>query len=203
MSLFALWPLWINAAFILWVFKYQVFAAMSDSPASSFNSTSSSSSHFQLQAPPKIKKRPRRASSPLVRGRSRREAVIHQDRSSDSYLELRGLEPLPLMMNDWIKMKIEVPKIYLGILYANMLASLFTWLLLAGFIVLPVTFASIRNSRALDDIGKARKVVFGAVQNIPFLWVAGTCFVCGVIGLSWLWWENRSNYIWLTDRIFM
>jgi len=61
-------------------------------------------------------------------------------------------------------MKIKVPKIYLGILYANMLASLFTWLLLAGFFIFPVTF-----SHALDDIGKARKVVFGAIQNVPFL----------------------------------
>jgi predicted histidine transporter YuiF (NhaC family) len=100
-------------------------------------------------------------------------------------------------------MKIEVPKIYLGILYANMLASLFTWLLLAGFMVLPVTFASLRSSRALNGIGKAGKAVFGAVQNIPFLWLAGVCFVCGVIGLSWIWWENRKNYIWLTDRVFL
>jgi hypothetical protein len=66
-------------------------------------------------------------------------------------------------MNDWIKMKIEVPKIYLGILYANMLANLFTWLLLAGFIILPITFSSIRNSHALNDIGKAGKAVFGVI----------------------------------------
>jgi RsiW-degrading membrane proteinase PrsW (M82 family) len=79
-------------------------------------------------------------------------------------------------------MKIEVPK-------RNTLASLFSWLLLASFIVLPVTFVSIHNSRK--------------VQNVPFFWVAGTCFVCGVIGLSWLWWENRSDYIWLKDRVFL
>jgi hypothetical protein len=94
------------------------------------------------------------------------------------------LEPQPILMNDWIKMKIEVLKIYLGILYANMLANLFTWLLLAGFIILPVTFSSIRNSRALNNIGKARKAVFDAIQNVPFLWVVGTCFVFGVTGLS-------------------
>ena len=84
---------------------------MSDSPASP---------HFQLQAPPQIKKRPQ------SRGRSRQEVLIHQDHLGDSYLELRDLEPQPVLMNDWIKMKIEVPKIYLGILYTNMLASLFT-----------------------------------------------------------------------------
>jgi hypothetical protein len=174
-------------------FQISALAAMSDSPVNSFNSTHS---NFSL-------KRLRRASSPLLHCQSHREAVTHQDHSSDSHLELRDSEPQPVLMDDWIKMKIEVPKIYLGILYANMLASLFTWLLLAGFIVLPVAFTSIRNSRALDDIGKAGKVVFGVVQNVPFLWVAGTCFVFGVIGLSWLWWENKSNYIWLTDRVFL
>ena len=87
-------------------------------------------------------------------------------------------------MNNWIKMKIEVPKIYLGILYTNMLANLFTWLILAGFIILPITFSLIRNSRALNDIRKARKAVFSAIQNVPFLWVLGTCFVFGVTGLS-------------------
>lgn len=93
-------------------------------------------------------------------------------------------------------MKTEVPKI----LYENMLAILFTWHL-AGFIVLPVTFASIRNSRALDGIGRAGKAVFGAVQNVPLLVVAGAC--CGVIGLSWLCWEDRHHYVWLPDRAFL
>ncbi|KAH8758836.1 hypothetical protein BGZ57DRAFT_771051 [Hyaloscypha finlandica] len=96
-------------------------------------------------------------------------------------------------------MKIDVPKI----LYANMLASLFTWLLLAGFIVLPATFASIRNSRALDGMGKAGKAVIGATQNIPLLWIAGICCVCGASGLLWLWWGQSRNYIWLGDRIFL
>jgi hypothetical protein len=96
-------------------------------------------------------------------------------------------------------MKTEVARI----LYANMLAILFTWLLLAGFTVFPVMFDSIRNSRALDGIGRAGKAVFGAVQNFPPLVVAGTCCICGVIGLSWLCWENRDNYVWLTDRAFL
>jgi hypothetical protein len=52
-------------------------------------------------------------------------------------------------------MKIDIPKI----LYANMLASIFTWLLLASFIILPMTFALIYNSYALNGIEKARKVI--------------------------------------------
>lgn len=180
---------------------------MSDQPVNRSRSARSIIPRLSLQNSPQpveIEKHPRRrASSPWLRDRSHREAVIHQHNPSGSHLEHRNAEPRPIIMNDWIRMKIEVPKIYLSILYANMLASLFTWLLLAGFIVLPVTFASLRSSRAVSGIGKAGKAVFGAVQNIPFVWLAGTCFLCGAIGLSWLWWENRKNYIWLTDRVFL
>ncbi|KAH6667732.1 hypothetical protein B0J14DRAFT_442502, partial [Halenospora varia] len=82
----------------------------------------------------------------------------------------------------------------------NMLVLLFTWLL-AGFVVLPVMFASIRNSRALDGIGRAGKAVFSAVQDAPLLVVAGTGFICGVVALSWLCWGNRVK--WLTDCAFL
>jgi ABC-type phosphate/phosphonate transport system permease subunit len=99
-------------------------------------------------------------------------------------------------MTSEMNMKTEMPKI----LYANMLASLFTWFLLAGLIVLPMTFASIRNSHAPDSIAKAGKVLFGVVQKIPLLVIAGICCLCGVIGLSWLCWENRNNYV---DRVFL
>ena len=189
--------------------RISALVAMSGSPVKRSHSTRSSISHFSLQDPPQIElldidKTPRQsASSPSLRGQSCREDVIRQDHSRDSRPEPRSAESQPFLMNDWVKMKIEMPKVYLGILYANMLASLFTWLLLAGFTVLPVTFASLRNSRTLNEIGKAGKAVFGAVQNIGFLWLAGTFFFCGVFGLLWLWWENRKNYIWLTDRVFL
>jgi hypothetical protein len=102
-------------------------------------------------------------------------------------------------MDAWTRMKIEVPKI----LYANMFASLFTWLLLAGFIVFPATFTSIRNSRALDGMGKAGKVIVSAAQNIPWLGAAIVCCACGVSGLSWLWLGQSQSFIWPGDRIFL
>jgi hypothetical protein len=178
---------------------------MSSSPTENFHSTHSSISSLSLQDPLQIKivdidQSPQRsASSPLLYRRNR-PAILHQDRSS--YLHPRlffeDSESQPVLMNDWIRMKIDVPKI----MCANMLASLFTWLLLAGFIVLPATFASIRN-RALEDVGKTGKVVISTAQNIPLLWVAGTCCVCAASGLSWLWWGQSHNYIWLGDRIFL
>ena len=179
---------------------------MSGSPTDSFHPTHSRISPLLLQDTRRIKiieidKSPQRsASSPLLCRRNLR-AILHQHSPSDSLprVNSKDSEPQPVLMNDWIRMKIDVPKI----LYANMLASIFTWLLLAGFIVLPATFASIRNSRALDGMGKAGNVVISAAQNIPLLWVAGICCFFGASGLSWLWWGQSHNYIWLGDRIFL
>ena len=102
-----------------------------------------------------------------------------------------------MMMASWMKVKAEVAKL----LYANMLV-LFTWLL-AGLVILRVIFASIRNSRALDGIGRAGKAVFSAVQDSPLLVVAGTGFICGVVGLYWHCWGNTGKYVWLTDCAFL
>ena len=99
------------------------------------------------------------------------------------------------MMASWVKVKAEVPKL----LYANMLVS---WLL-AGLVILPVMFASIRNSRALDGIGRAGKAVFSEVQDSPLLVVAGTGFICGVVGLYGYCWGHTVKFVWLTDCLFL
>jgi hypothetical protein len=172
--------------------------AMSGSPA---HSTYSQISPLSLQDPPDLhfvenNKSPRRSrSSPSLCSR-KCPAILHQERPGPNS---QDSEPQPVLANDLIRVKIEVSKI----VYANMLAGLFAWLLLVSFIVLPATFASIRNSRALDGIGKAGKAVISATQNIPILWVAGSCCVCGASGLLWLWWGQNQNYIWLGDRIFL
>jgi hypothetical protein len=141
---------------------------MSGLPTNSFHSTHSSISPFSLQDHPLIKvvKINKSVLSPLLYNWNPR-AILHRDRSSDSHPtpNSKDSEPQTVLINDWIQMKIDIPKI----LYANMLASIFTWLLLAGFIILPATFALIRNSHALDGMGKAGKVVISAAQNIPLL----------------------------------
>ncbi|KAH8674825.1 hypothetical protein BGZ60DRAFT_429794 [Tricladium varicosporioides] len=107
--------------------------------------------------------------------------------SRDPQVEAVQVDKTPgRMMASWMKVKTEVPKI----LYIKMLALLFTRFL-AGFVALPVMFASIRNSRALHSIGRARKAVLSTVQNVPLLVVAGTTFGCGVVVLSWICWGNR------------
>jgi hypothetical protein len=102
----------------------------------------------------------------------------------------------------WIAMKIDWDIKPWGS-RTTLLASGFTWLLLAGFIVLPGTFASIRNSKALNDIGKTGRFVVHTVQHVQLLGLASfLCFI-GASGIAWLWWKNNRNYIWLADRIFL
>jgi len=87
-------------------------------------------------------------------------------------------------------MKVEQPKT----LYGNILAVLFTWLPVKGVAVLPVTITSVYNFNAFDKLGRAVNLVTRTIQNhIPLLWLAGL----GSIGLSWLWWKSKDNYIWL------
>ncbi len=163
----------------------------SHSPADNFHMSHSKTSHVSPRDPPQVEtveidKNPRRStSSPELRDRIRR-LFMHQDFSSGSRSESSSTRSGAglITMASWIKVKAEVPKL----LYANMLV-LFTWLL-AGLVILPVIFASIRNSRALDGIQRAGKAVFSAVQDSPLLVVAGTGFICGVVGLYWHCWGH-------------
>jgi hypothetical protein len=86
----------------------------------------------------------------------------------------------------------------------NLLAGFFSWLLLAGYMVLPGTFASIRKSQsAKDGANKAGKLVLKMVDNIPLLWVGGLCCLLGAVGMSYLSYIWRGNYDWLLTRIIM
>lgn len=174
----------------------------SDSPANNFHMSNSKTSHLSPQDPSQVEtveinKNPRRsASSPALRDRTRR-LFLHQDHSSGSRSESSSTRSGArlIMIASWMKVKAEVSKP----LYANMLVP---WLL-AGLVILPVMFASIRNSRALDGIGRAGKAVFSAVQDSPLLVVAGTGFICSVVGLYWYYWGHTGKYICLTDCAFL
>ena len=94
----------------------------------------------------------------------------------------------------------EIPTLY------NVLAAAFTWILLAGYLVLPGTFTSLRNSRAVKDVAgksQAEVAILHTVQNAPLLWVAAFCCVLGTSGMCWLWWMYQENYVWLISRIFL
>ncbi|KAI9048424.1 hypothetical protein LZ554_007260 [Drepanopeziza brunnea f. sp. 'monogermtubi'] len=83
----------------------------------------------------------------------------------------------------------------------NILAAFFTWILLAGFVIFPGTFTSLRSLE--DTSNEAAAAIVKTVKNIPLLVIAGTCCGVGALGMLWLWWKWRDNYVWLLNRIFL
>jgi len=123
------------------------------------------------------------------------EAVIHESPNEES------IEESPPFSTDYMNMLLRLDKIPT---LHNILAGAFTWLLLAGFVVIPGAFTSIVNSRVLQTgAGKAGKTVVRTAQNLPLLGVAAASCGIGAIGMSCLWWIYRTEYIWLINRLFL
>lgn len=84
----------------------------------------------------------------------------------------------------------------------NVLAAFFHWLSLAGFVVFPGTFASLSRIGVFNSPVTGRAIQL-ATRNVPLLYLAGFCCLLGGLGLAWLWWTIRHNYVWLISRIFL
>ncbi|KAK7052271.1 hypothetical protein R3P38DRAFT_3306060 [Favolaschia claudopus] len=84
-----------------------------------------------------------------------------------------------------------IPRVY------NMLAAFFTWILLAGFVLLPGTFTNLQNAGSTEN----EKAFVDAIQRVPLFVIAFVCSGIGVLGMLWLWWRWSRNYIWLNNRI--
>lgn len=88
----------------------------------------------------------------------------------------------------------------------NILAAFFSWILLAGYLVFPGTFTSLRTSTsfrqttAKTEVGK---VAYHAVQNFPLLGIAAVCCAVGLCGAAWLWCRWWYNCVWLARKIFL
>jgi hypothetical protein len=119
--------------------------------------------------------------------------VVERDQHSPSHN--------PPVSTRYIDMLLQLNKI--PVIY-NILSSIFSWLLLAGYMVFPGTFTSIRNSQALaNGAGKAGKLVSAAVQNISLVYIAAICCIFGAAGMSWLGWLWRKNYVWIINQIIL
>ena len=83
---------------------------------------------------------------------------------------------IPPFSTDYMNMLLKLDKIPT---LHNILVDAFTWLLLAGFVVILGTFTSIVNSHTLQTgARKAGKAVVKTVQNLPLLRVTTAC--CGI-----------------------
>ncbi|KAF8066775.1 hypothetical protein FPV67DRAFT_1417146 [Lyophyllum atratum] len=84
----------------------------------------------------------------------------------------------------------------------NMMASFFTWILLAGFVLFPGTFTSLQNAQA-DISSEVGKHIINAVTHVPLFVIAFICCGIGAGGMCYLWWRWMYNYVWLVNRIFL
>lgn len=88
----------------------------------------------------------------------------------------------------------------------NVFASAAHWTLLAGYLVIPGTFTSLQKSDAIQSgliENKAGELILSTIQNPPLLVIACVFFFAGLLSMGWLFYKNRTNYIWLISRIFM
>lgn len=86
--------------------------------------------------------------------------------------------------------------------FFDICAGFASWLTLAGFIVLPATFTSLKTSKNFSGFAGGKEVQ-EVVRNLELLPLAAILCCVGIAGSSWLWRRWRRNYIWLVSRIFL
>ena len=83
----------------------------------------------------------------------------------------------------------------------NIRAAFFSWLTLAGYVVFPGTFTSLKTSQTLAGSTGGRIIQYTLKKGL--LAIAGACCLFGTVGTSWLWYKWRNNAIWLVGNIFL
>lgn len=94
----------------------------------------------------------------------------------------------------------------------NILVSVFVWVLLAGFVVIPGSFTSSKRKQE----GETVQIPVGGVggresgaklaltpANTAAMVVGFVCIVAGTFGSAWLALRWRRNYIWLLNKLYM
>ncbi|TVY56181.1 hypothetical protein LSUE1_G009381, partial [Lachnellula suecica] len=84
----------------------------------------------------------------------------------------------------------------------NIAASFFTWILLAGFVIFPGTFTSLQSLDTSSD-STTTTAILKSVKHIPLLVIASISSILGALGMLWLWFVHRANFVWLLNRIFL
>ncbi|KAK7594586.1 hypothetical protein V3481_005595 [Fusarium oxysporum f. sp. vasinfectum] len=84
----------------------------------------------------------------------------------------------------------------------SVLAAVFNWLFLAGFVVFPGTFTSLGKAAALSE-SKTGRAVQKVMHHTPLIVIGCLCCFLGSIGIGWIAWKRKRNHVWLNDHIFM
>lgn len=98
----------------------------------------------------------------------------------------------------------RIPRTY------NFLAGLFTWILLASFLIIPGTYTSFKNSDMFKNIqddedrsNAIAKAIIHSAANVGLLWLSGAFCIIGGLGCLFLWARWRNNYVWIVNKVFL
>ncbi|KAL2017990.1 hypothetical protein VTK56DRAFT_1370 [Thermocarpiscus australiensis] len=90
----------------------------------------------------------------------------------------------------------------------NILVSFFAWILLAGYVVIPGSFTSVKRKQEEGGIeipiggGGAGKLVLTRANTAAMV-IGFVCICAGMFGLAWLALRWRRNYVWLLNKLYM
>jgi hypothetical protein len=88
----------------------------------------------------------------------------------------------------------------------NLCANAANWVLLAGYVIIPGTFTSLKKSSEVQDAlqtNGAGRVVLKTIQNPPLLVISFLFLIAGSAMLGWLWVKFSTCYPWLINKIFL
>jgi len=175
----------------------------------------------------------KRALSPTLHGLDRKDIFISSERSQPTYP--RPYVPSPATVNQvWMPPTMEqnlpqlprppmarvpsteteymrmllhldrIPRVY------NFLSGVFTWILLASFLIIPGTYTSFKNSDTFKDIqndedksNAIAKAIIDSAANVGLLWLSGAFCIIGGTGCLFLWFRWRRNYVWIVNKVFL
>jgi uncharacterized membrane protein YgdD (TMEM256/DUF423 family) len=91
----------------------------------------------------------------------------------------------------------------------NILVSVFVWILLAGFVITPGSFTSVKRKQegqtveiAVSTRPDAEKLAL-TPANTAAMVVGFVCIIAGTFGSAWLALRWRRNYVWLLNKLYL
>ena len=117
------------------------------------------------------------------------------------------LEKAPAQETEYMGMLLHQSQVIEKRPYWNILTAACTWILLAGFIVLPGTYTNFQNSSAIQaaqkDQSNVGNKILASIAHLGLLAVASVLCGLGILGIIGLWLKWRANYIWLINKVLL
>ncbi|KAE8155560.1 hypothetical protein BDV40DRAFT_310990 [Aspergillus tamarii] len=88
----------------------------------------------------------------------------------------------------------------------NFLPGFASWILMAGYLVVPGTFTTLQSSHTVKqelDTNPTKKAVLNTFQNPPLIGISCSLLVIGALTMTYLFFRWKQNYFWLINRLFI